>query len=345
MKTKHFDCHFEIKSIKKEGDIGIVEGFASTFGNTDRVGDIIDPGAFTESLIEIERGKGHIPMLFQHRSDQVIGKFRAKDMRETDQGLFVRGEINLKTEKGRDTHALLEARDISDFSIGFRTREEHFDEVERVNHLEKLSLMEISIVTFPANEQAIVTDVKSVFHDLPILRDENSEPNTRHEWDKEKALENIEAFEGEKDHAFLWIDKEDRKFLIADVIDGELKAVPRAIFAAAGALCGDRGALGISDDEKVAVRRNIERYYEKQDIESPFKKGLGPNELGRMSPKQIKTYLRENGFSVSGAEYLSHMASKGIKSLSDSGGNTQSDSGQVASVEYLLDELKSKVGG
>lgn len=358
MKIEHFDCHFKIKEIKQDQDIGIVEGLASTFGNVDHMGDVIDQGAFKESIEDILNRKGHIPMLWQHDWRSVIGKFRANAMFETEEGLFVRGEINLNTQHGRDTHALLKAGDISDFSIGFRTRESHINDDTSTNHLEKVDLMEISIVTFPANDRAIVTAVKTVvpFQDLPILRNRDGEPNTRREWDSVKAIERVREFTGSQDepsssykNAFLWFDGSNAdnftayKLPIADIVGNEMVVIPRGVFAAAGALQGARGGVNIPDDQRPAVIVNVERYYDKMDLESPFTKGLGPNELGRMTPKMIKSYLRDNGFSVAGAEYLSDMANKGIKSLRDSGNNSPSDSDN-SSLKGLLDDLKQKIG-
>lgn len=346
-KLKTLDFGFEVKSIKAEGDTGFVEGFASTFNNTDLVGDVIVRGAFTDTIRNITAAKGHIPMLWQHDRRNPIGKFRAEHMSEDGKGLFVKGEINLKVQQGRETFELLKADDISDFSIGFRTLEEEFDTARHVNIIQKIDLKEISLVTFPANIEAVVTGVKSVtpYEDLSILRCNDGSPNTKQDWDEGKAIENIKAFDGENT-IYLWHDVENEKSfgVISDVIGGEIVVVPRAVFAAAGALAGMRGEM--ADEEKAGVQRNIERYYEKMDLESPFKKGLGPNELGRMSPKQIKSYMRANGFSNAGAEYASNMIKTGIKSLSDLGGKSQSDSDQtVTGLKELRDALKSNLGG
>lgn len=350
-KNQTFDCHFEIKNLHVENGIGIIEGLASTFGNTDRVGDVIAVGAFTDTIEEIKARKGHIPMLWQHDSRVVIGKFRASDMVETNQGLFVKGEINLNTAKGKDAHELLKAEDVSDFSIGFRTLESEFDEVARVNVIEKVDLREISIVTFPANEEAVVTAVKSVvpFQDLPIARNVDGTPDTRKEWNVETAADNVLALAGDKDSevfksAFLELGEEEGekvyKSQIADVIDGELAVVPRALFKAAAEVVISKS------DTADHVKRNIERYYAKMDRESPFIKGISPDEVGCMSTKQIKTYLQNGGkFSRLGAERYTDLALKGEKyekSLSDSGNSSPSDSGEY---DNLMKSLKHKLGG
>src|SRR4030067_278291 len=61
------------------------------------------------------------------------------------------------------------------------------------------------------------------------------------------------------------------KLPIADVIGGELTAVPRGIFAAAGALLGARGGVDIPAEAKRRIASHLERYYSKLDMEAPFK--------------------------------------------------------------------------
>ena len=180
-------------------------------------------------------------------------------------------------------------------------------------------------MTFPMNDLSRITAVKS----LPLLRNEDGTPDTKCPWDSAIAEINVKTLDPEIECPF------------GDVVDGKLMAIPRGVFAAAGALASDRD---MPEEQKAATREVIEGYYKAMDMESPFEKGLGPNELGRMTIKQIKTYMRGHGFSGSGAEYLSHMIGKGIKSLSDSGTNSPSDSGP-GSLEQLRDELKQKTGG
>ncbi len=47
MDIKHIDRPFELKSISSAG---IFEGYVSVFNNVDLGGDVILPGAFTDSL-------------------------------------------------------------------------------------------------------------------------------------------------------------------------------------------------------------------------------------------------------------------------------------------------------
>ncbi|MGO8279689.1 HK97 family phage prohead protease, partial [Rhizobium ruizarguesonis] len=50
---------------------------------------------------------------------------------------------------------------LTGLSIGFRTLEEEINRETGINHLKRVKLYEVSIVTFPANEAATISTVKS----------------------------------------------------------------------------------------------------------------------------------------------------------------------------------------
>jgi hypothetical protein len=58
--------------------------------------------------------------------------------------------------------------------------------------------------------------------------------------------------------------------LIADVIDGRLKAVPRAVFAAAGVMEGARGGVDLPDRDVDRVKSHLAKYYAKLDEQPPW---------------------------------------------------------------------------
>lgn len=311
---------FEMKrSDMPEGKaVGIVEGYVSTFGNVDSYGDRVMKGAFNKSL-EAMRAAGakYLPLLWQHDSRELIGGFVLEKMREDDHGLYAVAEIDLGTKRGKEAHSLLMKGFLSKFSIGYCTIKESI--VNGVRELLELDLMETSVVTIPANNRASVTGVKSVvpFKDLPIAMS-GGEPDTARAWDSDAAVARLRDFTDSEEepsaaykNAFLWYDAENAsefgayKLPVADVIDGELKVVPRAIFAAAAAMAGARGGVDIPEEQRGAVIANIERYYDKMNLESPFDKGLGVNEIKAGSVKDLKNALRAGvKFSGPGAEFM-----------------------------------------
>nr|WP_304363680.1 HK97 family phage prohead protease [Jiella sp. LLJ827] len=156
--------HLEIKALDKTGEF---EGYGSTFGGEpDAYGDVIAPGAYSESLEE-HKSKGTMPKLFwQHNPDEPIGKWL--DANEDDHGLLMHGRLNMDVQRGREAYALLKAGDIDGLSIGYRIKSYSVDTESGIWTLEKLDLREVSVVSLGANENAVVQSVKAAkaAHDL-----------------------------------------------------------------------------------------------------------------------------------------------------------------------------------
>ena len=158
-------CDTELKKlvfeseIKAESDKGIFTGYGSIFGNEDQGNDIMQKGAFTKSLVN--RPVSKVKMLYQHKTDEPIGVFT--DMYEDSKGLFVKGQLAMGTQKGREAYELLKMGALDGMSIGFRADPEKqgYNENKRgVRTLKEVDLMEISLVTFPMNESALIETVK-----------------------------------------------------------------------------------------------------------------------------------------------------------------------------------------
>jgi len=151
---EHKVLPFTLTSIDGEGRT--FEGYAATFGNVDLVGDIIHPGAFTKTITE----RGHrVKLLWQHKTDEPIGR---PMLREDARGLFVSSVIS-DTARGRDTGVLLRDGVVDSMSIGYEVVQSDHEQKGKgtIRNLRELKLHEISLVTFPANEEALVTSVKT----------------------------------------------------------------------------------------------------------------------------------------------------------------------------------------
>ncbi len=156
MKTKHFDVGFEIKAVNADGT---VEGYGSVFGVRDNYDDVIAKGAFIQSLKD-HKAAGTMPaMLWQHDADKPIGVWT--EMVEDEKGLRIKGQLAMETVKGKEAHALLKMGALNGLSIGFMSKEWAYDRDTEVRTLTAIDLWEVSLVTFPANEKARVTNVKS----------------------------------------------------------------------------------------------------------------------------------------------------------------------------------------
>lgn len=149
---------------------GMFAGYGAIFGNVDSYGDTITRGAFAASLAEW-RARGKYPaMLLQHggagaRAEDLVPVGRWTDMREDDTGLKVEGRIlGLDTDRGLTVYEAMREGVLDGLSIGFRVEKFHLGmrPGEPSRTLERVSLVEVSIVTFPANDRARVSSVKGV---------------------------------------------------------------------------------------------------------------------------------------------------------------------------------------
>jgi HK97 family phage prohead protease len=134
-------------------------GYASTSGNVDQGGDVVERGAFAETLKK--RAPGDVALLFNHKSyDVPIGDWI--EMRENDRGLVVKGRIDLDDPVGRRVHNAMSKGRLKGLSIGYRIAPGGAEISGRVRRLKALDLHEISVVTFPMNTRAQVGRVKTL---------------------------------------------------------------------------------------------------------------------------------------------------------------------------------------
>jgi HK97 family phage prohead protease len=163
----------EVKTLNDGASMGTFEGYGSVFGVTDSYGDVVARGAFKKTLKQWkqERGK-YPPMLLQHGgggflgvADDLVPVGVWDEMREDDTGLYVKGHLlALDTDRGKSIHAAMREGALDGLSIGFVTREAAYgkgpDDPART--IKAVDLWEVSVVTFPANTDARVTQVKGV---------------------------------------------------------------------------------------------------------------------------------------------------------------------------------------
>ncbi|MDQ4145574.1 MAG: hypothetical protein M3198_17895 [Actinomycetota bacterium] len=116
------------------------------------------------------------------------------------------------------------------------------------------------------------------FQNLPLA------DRTR-KWDAGAANKRVRTWSGAKDRpngryrkAFVWYDAASQdsfgayKLQIADVIDGRLKAVPRAVMSAGAIMQGARGGIDLPKKEIGRVKSHLARYYEKMGEDPPWER-------------------------------------------------------------------------
>ena len=176
---------FELKDAPAaEGFAGEFSGYCAGIHNVDSVGDMILPGAFAEDLPRFLK-EGAV--CWNHDWMLPIGK--PVSAKEDAYGLFVKAQIS-KTTTGNDIMTLIRDGVVKKMSIGYRVKDyeycdraglqtylaanvpqgkaaailQQYDEMElsELFLIKKLKLYEFSPVTFPANNNANITNAKGL---------------------------------------------------------------------------------------------------------------------------------------------------------------------------------------
>lgn len=161
-------------------EAGKFSGYGAMFGNTDSYGDVIERGAFADTIKEW-KSKGKLPpMLLQHGggwlggADDMLPIGKWDSMEENSRGLKVEGRLfAMGTERGQYIYEGLKSGVLDGLSIGFVAREVRYGDEgkdEPARTLTDIDLWEVSIVTFPANDKARVTGVKNRVLSVDELR-------------------------------------------------------------------------------------------------------------------------------------------------------------------------------
>lgn len=159
MNFKHKNFNFALETVEKAKEEGKtkITGFASTFGGEpDHHGDVIAEGAFVDTIKEVEAGNRSILLLYGHDTDQVIGV--VDHLEETKAGLYIEATIS-STTLGKDVSILIKDGVLNKFSIGFFLKDYEYTN-EGVLLIKDIDLFEVSVVPFPANDNAEILTAK-----------------------------------------------------------------------------------------------------------------------------------------------------------------------------------------
>lgn len=149
--------HYKLSPYLLKSDArGEFRGYASVFNVRDSYGDIIKPHAFQTSL----QRKSNLALLWQHQAHEPIGIIN--QLYEDRIGLVIQGQLLLNLAKAQEAYTLLAHKVISGLSIGFRILQAH-QQTQPITAriITEIELIEISVVTFPANPYAKILDFKS----------------------------------------------------------------------------------------------------------------------------------------------------------------------------------------
>lgn len=164
--TEHRNGPISQIELRETGDgTGTFEGYACLFNQIDDYNSRFLPGAFRKTLSE---RANKVKVLDGHGA--LIGK--PLELREDDKGLFVSGQLTQGVQAADECHLLMKSGALDTLSFGFRVPPGGDQYRQGVREIKEVILYEISPVTFAANENAVITNVRSMnFNDT--LNQEN----------------------------------------------------------------------------------------------------------------------------------------------------------------------------
>ena len=149
---------------KSSEDAGEISGYFSTYDRIpDSYGDVIAPGAFAES-IQKRKESGHpFPLCWNHDLNQIIGSVDPDNITDTDKGPLMTATF-FDTPLAQEKREIVKSGVVYQFSFAYDVQD--WEEVEledgrKANELRKLDLFEVSIVPIPANQNAVMTEIKA----------------------------------------------------------------------------------------------------------------------------------------------------------------------------------------
>lgn len=179
MEHKYKD--FLVKEVGESEDEHYIIAYAATFHEEpDSYGDIIAPGAFTETLKNWSESNANIPLLFGHRMDDPLLNIGVvTEAEQDDTGLKVKAVFDMTNERGAYAYKLVKEGRLSKLSFAYDVLDaapRELDNGIQVNELRKLDIFEVSLVPVPANQHAEVIEVKDVEPETKEATDETEEP-------------------------------------------------------------------------------------------------------------------------------------------------------------------------
>ncbi|WP_182359469.1 HK97 family phage prohead protease [Tomitella gaofuii] len=168
-KTKSSVGRIEVKADGEEA--GVFSAYASVFGVRDSYGDVVEKGAFTDTLKEWSAKGATIPLLFAHKNndpDYFIGS--VSEAVEDETGLRVRCKLDLDSPKGEQVYRLIKDGRLAEMSFMYNVRDGEDvvpvkdgkrDWENRYYSIKSVGLYEVSVVHIGANPATSISDVKA----------------------------------------------------------------------------------------------------------------------------------------------------------------------------------------
>ncbi len=268
---------FAVKGFKALDEAqGIFEAIVAVFGNVDRAGERIMPGAFQKSLRAWEKKGRPIPVIFAHEWDNLdahIGE--VVEAEELDQGLYIKAQLDMEEDFARRVWKRMKRGTLAEFSFAYDVVDGRMK--DGVYELHELELLEVGPCLVGMNPETQLIGVKKA---LPP----HSTPTSEGGWD---GPANEARVRSDEDLAYYrriyaWRDpegdpsvKSSYRFIHHEVdADGDPGAANiRACQTGIGILNGARGGTTIPGADRQGVWDHLARHLRDADLEPPELKG------------------------------------------------------------------------
>jgi len=158
--------------VKSDNDSDFIfTGYGAIFGNKDRGGDILQKGAFKQT---INRNSGKFPLVTDHelKMRSRIGFVEASEDRN---GVKVEAHVNTEKQIGREVASdIRQAKEHGleiGMSFGYEVKQDEYDKEKSARILKEVRVHEFSLTQIPMNPKAGVTGIKSLLKDEGALQE------------------------------------------------------------------------------------------------------------------------------------------------------------------------------
>ena len=219
MRIKSCPARIKAAGVNEGTEEGVFEAIVAAY-NLDSVGDKILPGAFADTLLAWAKSGDPIPVYWSHRMDDPdynIGY--VLEAQETEEGLWVKAQIDFDSPKATQVYRLLKGRRVTQFSFAYDVDEGAWVETDERGYYElrKLTLHEVGPTPIGANQETELLAVKA-----PVLSEEQFRRLA------EKAGRTLSAKNEERVRTIARLAKELLDSLDSSTDDGKAKPVPPA---------------------------------------------------------------------------------------------------------------------
>lgn len=306
-----------------------IEGWATTT-DKDRVGDIVMPEAFSEAINNYLKTP---ILLYMHKKDLPIGK--VTDMKFEPNGIKIKAIVTAASKFAREEVIPLIKRGILNaFSIGFIPKDGRYEPKSDSFYITKGELFEISVVTVPANPNAVFS-VKKNFEESPEFEQlrqqwrEKTLSTTINNTEKEKeTMEELKKLEEQLKAAYAKIEEQEKAIKAKEE---ELKAIAEQAKIAADFV----NDLHKQEEEKKALEAQEKAAKEKEELV----KGL--EEL-KSAFENVKAQLEEQSKALEEAKAIAEKGAKRIEFVDPPVDNIVKDFGATLDEVFLASELTKK---